>query len=737
MPPGAWARPSLPCPARAAATRRRVGEPTTEPSAVDAAMEFVVLKVNGRDVSPHEAARALRASDDPLVVTLKRMKLAGTPPPAAASSPPSPSGTTSGTTATPTTPSATVAAYATASVEVQTDDLWSDWAAEDADGAPERSLHDILEQDIDLEEVTLVRSEVEETLGITLSCSCSSGSDDLDTEVYIAAVEPSSLAGRDGRLQRGDQILQVNGEDVTTRELAEHMFNSPANSITLLVSRYFSEDEPDDEELESCPRPSCGKPIKPRTPTHAKQFHSGRDTPDDGSTDRRSDGSSDRRSDGSTDRRSDTSTDRRSDCSDTTATTAYINVQPAAAPGVVAKAPANGPPSGTPTSASVRRKESSKRPAGDDSNNAPAPPGSAVASRRSQRTLPPTGAANGGPPGSRSTTRSLPGSLPGVAAHPLRAPSSEHIYETIPESDSEHIYCEPYEPTAEYTNVVNGQPPRPLLTLQLRNGREDRATLRLGPTAASQASPSGRQSGGSSSGPCSTMYTNAANLQHTIEVQQELFRQSLRQTTPTSSSRPPLPLPSPSSASRHRGLTFPQPPVCPFPPPPPPVPAAPAPSDAKMEWKVKRRADGSRYITRRPVRTRVIREALRDRAAQLRDERAGFSTEDDTASELKMGRYWTKAERKQHVRRRRQQQVTLDALEQPKQSLHVEEDGARRQGAAADPQHAQQPGHKKTARKKSNLSNVDDFKTVQELLAQGSRATVNAKMLGLLSVTTV
>lgn len=55
-----------------------------------------------------------------------------------------------------------------------------------------------------------------------------------------------------------------------------------------------------------------------------------------------------------------------------------------------------------------------------------------------------------------------------------------------------------------------------------------------------------------------------------------------------------------------------------------------------MEWKVKRRADGSRYITRRPVRTRVIREALRDRAAQLRDERAGFSTEDDTASELKV-----------------------------------------------------------------------------------------------------
>lgn len=199
-------------------------------------------QVNGRDVSPHEAARALRASDEPLVVTLKRMKLAGTPPPtpgaAGRASPPSPSGTTATPAALP--PPATPALATTAcSVEVQTDDLWSDWAGEEADGAPERSLHDILEQDIDLEvserarstptgtscrtpagtfnhvstrcvqEVTLVRGEVEETLGITLSCSCSSGSDDLDTEVYIAAVEPTSLAGRDGRLQRGDQILQV------------------------------------------------------------------------------------------------------------------------------------------------------------------------------------------------------------------------------------------------------------------------------------------------------------------------------------------------------------------------------------------------------------------------------------------------------------------------------------------------------------------------------------------------
>lgn len=95
-----------------------------------------------------------------------------------------------------------------------------------------------------------------------------------------------------------------------------------------------------------------------------------------------------------------------------------------------------------------------------------------------------------------------------------------------------------------------------------------------------------------------------------------------------------------------------------------------------------------------------------------------------------MGRYWTKAERKQHVRRRRQQQVPqLEQLQQqPKQIQPNEEDVSRR------PANIIELSHKKMARKKSN---VDDFTTVQELLAQGSRANTNGKMLGLLSVTTV
>lgn len=51
-----------------------------------------------------------------------------------------------------------------------------------------------------------------------------------------------------------------------------------------------------------------------------------------------------------------------------------------------------------------------------------------------------------------------------------------------------------------------------------------------------------------------------------------------------------------------------------------------------MEWKVKRRPDGTRYIARRPARNRI----LKNRAIRISEERAGLTTEDDTVSELKV-----------------------------------------------------------------------------------------------------
>lgn len=82
--------------------------------------------------------------------------------------------------------------------------------------------------------------------------------------------------------------------------------------------------------------------------------------------------------------------------------------------------------------------------------------------------------------------------------------------------------------------------------------------------------------------------------------------------------------------------------------------------EQRMEWKVKRRPDGSRYIVRRPVQSRVLRSRELQKTVATQNE--GMTTEDDTMSEIKMGRYWSKEERKKHMerareRRSRQEQV--------------------------------------------------------------------------------
>lgn len=93
-----------------------------------------------------------------------------------------------------------------------------------------------------------------------------------------------------------------------------------------------------------------------------------------------------------------------------------------------------------------------------------------------------------------------------------------------------------------------------------------------------------------------------------------------------------------------------------------------------MEWKVKRRPDGSRYIVRRPVRNRTLRAA---RASKINEERTNDqTTEDDTISEVKMGRYWTKEERKKHMekskeRRQRQESLIASKNQQMHETSHA------------------------------------------------------------------
>ncbi|XP_049275994.1 E3 ubiquitin-protein ligase PDZRN3 [Rhipicephalus sanguineus] len=140
-----------------------------------------------------------------------------------------------------------------------------------------------------------------------------------------------------------------------------------------------------------------------------------------------------------------------------------------------------------------------------------------------------------------------------------------------------------------------------------------------------------------------TMYTNKQNLQHTMWLQQHLFREALARrngrvhATKTSSSS----VVAASTSTKKDQLVYAT------------TGGGEQPggdeTDLKSQWKVKRRADGTRYITRRPARTKLLKE----REQNILEERSGLTTDDDNHSELKTGKYWTKEERKRHLEKAR------------------------------------------------------------------------------------
>ncbi|XP_041967096.1 PDZ domain-containing RING finger protein 4-like isoform X2 [Alosa sapidissima] len=166
--------------------------------------------------------------------------------------------------------------------------------------------------------------------------------------------------------------------------------------------------------------------------------------------------------------------------------------------------------------------------------------------------------------------------------------------------------------------------------------------------------------------------------------------------------------------------------------------------DPKLEWKVKVRSDGTRYITKRPVRDRLLRE----RALKISEERSGgMTTDDDAMSEMKMGRYWSKEERKQQLtrakeqRRRRQfmQRSRLDSLRENPQS-GGEGSGTPGPASSGSPRkevNIIELSHRKMM-KKRNKKILDNWMTIQELMTHGAKAPEGAKVHNaFLSVTTV
>uniref|UniRef100_A0A3P8UY34 PDZ domain containing ring finger 4 n=1 Tax=Cynoglossus semilaevis TaxID=244447 RepID=A0A3P8UY34_CYNSE len=155
-------------------------------------------------------------------------------------------------------------------------------------------------------------------------------------------------------------------------------------------------------------------------------------------------------------------------------------------------------------------------------------------------------------------------------------------------------------------------------------------------------------------------------------------------------------------------------------------------AEPKMEWKVKIRSDGTRYITKRPVRDKILRE----RALKIKEERSGgMTTDDDAISEMKMGRYWSKEERKQHLvrakeQRKRREFMQRSRLESLRENPQSSSEGRKEVSII-------ELSHKKMM-KKRNKKILDNWMTIQELMTHGTKAAEGAKVHNaFLSVTTV
>ncbi|XP_006642953.2 PDZ domain-containing RING finger protein 4 [Lepisosteus oculatus] len=154
-------------------------------------------------------------------------------------------------------------------------------------------------------------------------------------------------------------------------------------------------------------------------------------------------------------------------------------------------------------------------------------------------------------------------------------------------------------------------------------------------------------------------------------------------------------------------------------------------SEPKMEWKVKIRSDGTRYITKRPVRDKILKE----RALKIKEERSGMTTDDDMMSEMKMGKYWSKEERKQHLvrakeQRRRREFMMRSRLECLKESPQSGSEGKKEINII-------ELSHKKMM-KKRNKKILDNWMTIQELMTHGAKSPEGTKVHNaFLSVTTV
>ncbi|GAA6216559.1 PDZ domain-containing protein 4 isoform X4 [Lates japonicus] len=113
--------------------------------------------------------------------------------------------------------------------------------------------HEVDRQDeLEYEEVELYKSRQQDKLGLTV---CYRTDDEEDLGIYVGEVNPNSIAAIDGRIRKGDRILQINGVDVQDREEAVAILTrEDSTNVSLLLARPEIENDnqldPDELDLE-------------------------------------------------------------------------------------------------------------------------------------------------------------------------------------------------------------------------------------------------------------------------------------------------------------------------------------------------------------------------------------------------------------------------------------------------------------------------------------------------------
>ncbi|XP_016410280.1 PDZ domain-containing RING finger protein 4 [Sinocyclocheilus rhinocerous] len=147
------------------------------------------------------------------------------------------------------------------------------------------------------------------------------------------------------------------------------------------------------------------------------------------------------------------------------------------------------------------------------------------------------------------------------------------------------------------------------------------------------------------------------------------------------------------------------------------------PSEPKMEWKVKVRSDGTSC-------------RCWERALKIKEERSGgMTTDDDAMSEMKMGRYWSKEQRKQHLLRAKEQRRRREFMQRSR--LESLRENPLSSGEGRSEPSIIELSHRKMM-KKRNKKILDNWMTIQELMTHGEKAPEGSAVHNaFLSVTTV